>query len=435
MYRAATGNEMARRRRRAVSLSALFACLGILAALLWLGSQARTYAASGHDDGQGAATPTQLTANGEGQQTGKNENAGTPTQAVQGTQTAPATQTPNPIEWASTTLQDFAGMQGWPPTVSVGPNRRASVERGTSGTDWVAATIRTLDSHSAADAGFEAEQEDAALAGYTVERDAFYNMPAYSAVLLDASGQPVERRFRWLTQSYILGVEAHGPGTARDDLSALSRQLLTVAIQDGLDVSAQAQATATQTAQAQTPQPTPACGASFVDVPANHWAYSYITELACRGVVSGYQGGTFRPQSPTTRAQLVKMVVLMQNLPLVNPATPSFSDVGPSHVFYQYVETARLHNIIQGYSNGTFRPDSSVSRAQVAKIVVLSHGWPLSVASTAALCDVKAAHWAYNYVQVAIAHGLFSGYGDGCFYPDDPATRAQLAKVLVMSTR
>ncbi len=127
------------------------------------------------------------------------------------------------------------------------------------------------------------------------------------------------------------------------------------------------------------------------------------------------------------------MVVLSENWLPVVPSEPSFTDVPPNHPFYSYVETAHSHGAIGGYGDGTFRPDLSVSRAQVAKIVVVSRGWSLAVTSALKLCDVPAGHWAWNYIEVGIAHGIFGGYGDGCFQPDAPATRAQLAKVLVLA--
>jgi hypothetical protein len=128
--------------------------------------------------------------------------------------------------------------------------------------------------------------------------------------------------------------------------------------------------------------------------------------------------------------------VLLKGIALDAPQTATFSDVSVSHPFYRYVETAVKKGLITGYPDGTFKPDAPVSRAQVAKIVVKALGWGLQVPSSpATLCDVPVTHWAYVYVQVAVAHGIFTGYGDGCFHPDDFATRAQLAKVLVLSGR
>jgi hypothetical protein len=129
------------------------------------------------------------------------------------------------------------------------------------------------------------------------------------------------------------------------------------------------------------------------------------------------------------------MVVLSEGWPLLSPSSPSFDDVGVQHVFYRYIETAYAHDVVSGYSDNTFRPNDYVTRAQVAKMIVSARGWALEVESPANLCDVRRGHWAHEYVQVAIERGIFTGYGDGCFYPDAPTTRAQLSKVLVLAYR
>ena len=105
-----------------------------------------------------------------------------------------------------------------------------------------------------------------------------------------------------------------------------------------------------------------------------------------------------------------------------------------SHLFYRYIETAYAHGVFDGYGS-EFRPDSYVTRAQVAKMLVRANGWSLSLdgQSPVPLCDVPQDHWSWLYVQVAIQHHVFSGYANGCFLPDAAATRAQITKVMVLS--
>jgi hypothetical protein len=57
---------------------------------------------------------------------------------------------------------------------------------------------------------------------------------------------------------------------------------------------------------------------------------------------------------------------------LLNPATPTFTDVPHGSTFYQYIETAYCHEIISGYADGTFRPGNDATRAQIAKIASLA---------------------------------------------------------------
>jgi hypothetical protein len=131
---------------------------------------------------------------------------------------------------------------------------------------------------------------------------------------------------------------------------------------------------------------------------------------------------------------MVKMIVLAEGLPTVNPLTPTFSDVSRSHTFYRFVETASLRRIVSGYSDGTFRPDDYVTRAQIAKIIVRAKRWTLVPPTTAPACDVHRTHWAAIYINTAMRRGVLSGYADGCFHPDAPITRAQLAKILVAAS-
>ena len=100
--------------------------------------------------------------------------------------------------------------------------------------------------------------------------------------------------------------------------------------------------------------------------------YEYIRCLACRGIISGYNDGTFRPGNNTTRGQLSKIVVLAEQWPINTDGGPHFTDVPPGSTFYNYVETAFNHQIIGGYPDSTFRPGNSATRGQICKIVYLA---------------------------------------------------------------
>ena len=92
-----------------------------------------------------------------------------------------------------------------------------------------------------------------------------------------------------------------------------------------------------------------ACTARFSDVCPDHWAYTYIEFMAQRGIVGGYPDGTFRPNNSATRAQLAKMITIALGWTILTPTTPSFRDVPASNSFYGYVETVKAHGVISGY--------------------------------------------------------------------------------------
>jgi hypothetical protein len=198
--------------------------------------------------------------------------------------------------------------------------------------------------------------------------------------------------------------------------------------------------TATATAPPATATP---CTASFTDVPPAYWAYSYIQWAACQGIVSGYADHTFRPDNNTTRGQIAKMVVLAAGFALLNPPTPHFSDVPVAHPFYTFIETAYAHQVISGYSDGTFHPGADVTRGQLSKMVVLSQGLPVVTPATPTFNDVPVAHPFYGYIETAVANNIVSGYTCGSpvepcpgryFRPNVSATRAQLSKMLYQAT-
>ncbi|PZS01137.1 MAG: hypothetical protein DLM69_05335, partial [Candidatus Chloroheliales bacterium] len=117
----------------------------------------------------------------------------------------------------------------------------------------------------------------------------------------------------------------------------------------------------------------------FTDVQPGYFAYSYIEAGYAFGILNGFDeatcnaaGATFPcylPNRPITRAQLTKLVVNADGYDLITPPTPTFSDVGPNNIFYSFVETAHTHGVINGYPDGTFRPNNNIRRDEMCQIV------------------------------------------------------------------
>jgi hypothetical protein len=110
------------------------------------------------------------------------------------------------------------------------------------------------------------------------------------------------------------------------------------------------------------PQPTPTATATatpvvctpntYNDVPATSAYYPYVTDLSRRGAISGYSDCTFRPNASITRGQVAKMVIIAAQRPITGTATVTFADVPPASPFYPYVQSAATYNIISGYACG-----------------------------------------------------------------------------------
>ena len=102
-----------------------------------------------------------------------------------------------------------------------------------------------------------------------------------------------------------------------------------------------------------------------------------------RFVGRGYANGNFGPNDPVTRGQAAKIIVNVFGMTLVNPMTPTFTDVPKDNPFYRFVETLAFHEIVQGREDGQFGVNDKIIRAEIAKVVTLASGH----AATSALKD------------------------------------------------
>lgn len=108
---------------------------------------------------------------------------------------------------------------------------------------------------------------------------------------------------------------------------------------------------------------------TFTDLKSTHWAYEIITGLCEQGIVDGYPNGSFQPEGTITRAELTKLFVEAMDLRITQPQDPTFSDVVPGAWYYKYVETAVEAGLVKGYENGEFHPDARITRQEIAAIV------------------------------------------------------------------
>lgn len=180
---------------------------------------------------------------------------------------------------------------------------------------------------------------------------------------------------------------------------------------------------------APTPTATP-CPLNFSDVSPGDYFYEDVRYLYCQGAISGYADGTFRPSSDTTRAQICKILILANGWQINTEGAPHFRDVDASNPFFNYIETAYNYSAIDGYGDSSFRPGNSVTRGQISKIASLAEGWPLLNPPGADFSDVPAGSAFFPYVETAYCHGILSGYSDGTFRPSNNATRGQLSKII-----
>lgn len=146
---------------------------------------------------------------------------------------------------------------------------------------------------------------------------------------------------------------------------------------------------------------------------ADHYAY-----------VVGYPDGTVQPQGAITRAEVATIFFRLlsdETRDLYWTKDNGYTDVKAGDWFNNAVSTLSNAGIINGYPDGTFRPNAPITRAEMAKVIAMfaelnkdSEGFK----------DI-AGHWAEAYIKLAAGNGWIAGYPDGTFRPDQDITRAE----------
>lgn len=171
----------------------------------------------------------------------------------------------------------------------------------------------------------------------------------------------------------------------------------------------------------------PAAGAKFYDVTPGTEAEKAIHKLTALNITNGYTDGSFQPKKSVTRAEVAKMLALLDlDGAAVPKSTTSFVDVPANHWAANHIAYAKDHEWLTGYSDGSFRLDGVVTRGQFAKILkeYLGEGVPNV---TLPFSDVTPGIWYEDGVKVLLAHGITTGTSATTFSPAEPITREQFA--------
>ncbi|WEK53374.1 MAG: S-layer homology domain-containing protein [Candidatus Cohnella colombiensis] len=167
--------------------------------------------------------------------------------------------------------------------------------------------------------------------------------------------------------------------------------------------------------------------ASFNDVSNTHWANQQIQEWSAKGLIKGYEDGSFKPNGTITRAEF--MTLVNGGFGFETEQAISFSEVKSGAWYESAVKKAIAAGYVSGYSDGTIRPTNQISRQEVA--VILSKLLKLSGnADAAAVFSDDIPEWSKGAIGAVVARGLMKGYKDGSFGASKPITRAEAVVVL-----
>ncbi|CAN7213368.1 S-layer homology domain-containing protein [Paenibacillus sp. LjRoot153] len=173
-------------------------------------------------------------------------------------------------------------------------------------------------------------------------------------------------------------------------------------------------------------------GTNLTDI-KGHWAEASIRELIGQGAINGYPDGSFKPEGRITRAEFVSIVVKF--LKLSDQGGGAFSDT-TNHWAKNAIATAAANGIISGYTDTTFGPDDTITREQMAVIIVRAAHMNDKGTEGMEFTDISSiSEWAQAAVAVLTSKGLLNGYQDGTLKPQGISTRAEASAIILRSLK
>lgn len=171
----------------------------------------------------------------------------------------------------------------------------------------------------------------------------------------------------------------------------------------------------------------------FADVAKGSWYYEGVRYAYENGLMSGTGEGTFSPDLPTSRGMLVTILYRLAGSPAAGSA--SFTDVAKGQWYADGVAWASANGVVSGYPDGSFRPNDTITREQMAAILYqyarIQGKLDDSRADLSIFSDLDSlSAYAKEPMSWAVAQGLFSGVSADTLAPGGSTTRAQAAVIL-----
>ena len=168
----------------------------------------------------------------------------------------------------------------------------------------------------------------------------------------------------------------------------------------------------------------------FKDVKAGAWYEDSVKYVYENKLMLGTTDDTFTPDGTMTRAMFATVLYRMAGSPSVEGLSVSFKDVPEDYWAYDAIAWALDKGVVNGFSADEFKPKQAITREQLVAMLYRYSGNPevsgeLSFSDVASVCD-----WAVNPILWACQNKIVQGYVDGSFAPDKTANRAEMAAII-----
>lgn len=173
----------------------------------------------------------------------------------------------------------------------------------------------------------------------------------------------------------------------------------------------------------------PAQAAGYPSDIGGNWAYDQIVYLVDEGIIEGYADGTFKPADPISRAEFIAMV--NRACGYTETTKIEYVDVITGDWFYEDIAKAQAAGYIKGLPDGSMKPDSPITRQEVA--VILARVMKIESSGTEKLPFSDAdtiPGWSRDHIRAMVKSGLISGNPDGSFQPFTAILRDETASLI-----
>lgn len=167
----------------------------------------------------------------------------------------------------------------------------------------------------------------------------------------------------------------------------------------------------------------------FIDVKPGSAHYDAIVSLSASGIITGVTATTFEPNTKVTRGEAALVLVNALGWSSDTIVDPSFSDVPKTSPYYEAIAILRENGVIGGYVDGTFKPNNSLTRAQMAKIITKGFQLETATMMSTKFIDVNVLQDlnTKRSIQTLVNYGITTGTTATTFSPNVNLTRGQLA--------
>ena len=148
-----------------------------------------------------------------------------------------------------------------------------------------------------------------------------------------------------------------------------------------------------------------------------------------RPYIIGYPDGEFKPYGPLTRAEIATAFMRILDLEDLAMGQSLYADVDPTFWAASAIEAVTRAELMEGYADGTFRPNQPITRAELAAIAARAAGAVGAPPITHHLGDLGD-HWALDFIEGCFRSGIITGYGDSTFRPDSLILRDEAVTII-----